>query len=159
VYSCDYQQLVIFALQNCPIAALPIPFFPAPADAPGGCSCNIGQVYIAGQAAKSEQEKCSMNVTAAASANQITPIQATVANEACTCCAASYPVSVYLFLTTNNQDSFSHITSVSTTFAQTSLHHNSPSSTNSLMSVLYHPVSLRWKRWTAVALWDFQPLA
>jgi hypothetical protein len=42
-----------------------------------------------------------MNVTAAASANQITPIQATVANEACTCCAASYPVSVYLFLTTN----------------------------------------------------------
>jgi hypothetical protein len=101
VYSCDYQQLVIFALQNCPIAALPIPFFPAPADAPGGCSCNIGQVYIAGQAAKSEQEKCSMNVTAAASANQITPIQATVANEACTCCAASYPVSVYLFLTTN----------------------------------------------------------
>jgi hypothetical protein len=100
VYSCDYQQLVIFALQNCPIAALPIPFFPAPADAPGGCSCNIGQVYIAGQAAKSEQEQCSMNVTAAASTNQITPIQATVANEACTCCAASYPVSVYLFLTT-----------------------------------------------------------
>lgn len=41
VYGCEYQQLANMYTANC---ASPVPFFPAPDNAPGGCSCNLGYV-------------------------------------------------------------------------------------------------------------------
>ncbi|RSL49065.1 hypothetical protein CEP54_012602 [Fusarium duplospermum] len=38
VSECDYQEYIVSYLQNCPIAKLPIPYFPAPNGAPSSCS-------------------------------------------------------------------------------------------------------------------------
>ncbi|KAL2828084.1 hypothetical protein BJY01DRAFT_255497 [Aspergillus pseudoustus] len=46
VYSCEYQVLVGSLLnQQLTQPANPIPFWPAPDNAPGGCDCNFGQIY------------------------------------------------------------------------------------------------------------------
>ncbi|PMD22762.1 hypothetical protein NA56DRAFT_73956 [Hyaloscypha hepaticicola] len=45
VYNCEYQHLAIRAMENCPIADQLPPYVPAPAGAPGYCSCNIGFVF------------------------------------------------------------------------------------------------------------------
>ncbi|KAL6362197.1 hypothetical protein LRP88_04274 [Fusarium phalaenopsidis] len=38
VWECDYQEYIVSYLQNCPIAKLPVPYFPAPKQAPSSCS-------------------------------------------------------------------------------------------------------------------------
>lgn len=49
VYSCGYQALAIGTLQVCGLGTYfppsPIPYFPAPADAPGECSCNVAAAF------------------------------------------------------------------------------------------------------------------
>ncbi|KAJ7465100.1 hypothetical protein FB451DRAFT_1402819 [Mycena latifolia] len=47
VYSCDFQATAITYIDTADLIAssVTIPFYPPPADAPGGCSCNLGQVY------------------------------------------------------------------------------------------------------------------
>ncbi|KAJ7362586.1 hypothetical protein DFH08DRAFT_841206 [Mycena albidolilacea] len=47
VYSCDFQATVITYIEKADqiASSVTIPFYPPPADAPGGCSCNLGLVY------------------------------------------------------------------------------------------------------------------
>jgi hypothetical protein len=74
VYSCEYQSLAVTFLTYCP--AVDIPFFPAPADAPGGCSCNLGDVFYDVN-----------NFSNATCANE--PTLDTDKTLACTCCEES----------------------------------------------------------------------
>lgn len=46
VNECNYQNYVISYLWNCPIARMPIPYFPFEDGAPDSCSCNVGKVFI-----------------------------------------------------------------------------------------------------------------
>ncbi|KIW24344.1 uncharacterized protein PV07_10063 [Cladophialophora immunda] len=59
VYSCQYQALIIRYMTFCPTSQDGFPFFPAPDNAPGGCSCNIGQVYLNAANSYTESTKCS----------------------------------------------------------------------------------------------------
>ncbi|KAL3475957.1 hypothetical protein BJX99DRAFT_228647 [Aspergillus californicus] len=46
VYSCEYQLVVVDILsQQYPSPSDPIPFWPPPDNAPGGCVCNFGSIY------------------------------------------------------------------------------------------------------------------
>ncbi|KAJ7111102.1 hypothetical protein C8R44DRAFT_633577 [Mycena epipterygia] len=47
VYSCDFQATAITYIDTADriASSVTIPFYPPPADAPGGCSCNLGLVY------------------------------------------------------------------------------------------------------------------
>jgi hypothetical protein len=96
VYSCDYQQLVILALQNCPTAKLPIPYFPTPENAPGACSCPISQVYYVSTLAPIEGLDCQNNISAGVTSGQITSAQGQLGDAGCRCCEASFPVSLYV---------------------------------------------------------------
>ncbi|KAL3467015.1 hypothetical protein BJX64DRAFT_284163 [Aspergillus heterothallicus] len=46
VYSCEYQLVVVdFLTRQYPPPEEPIPFWPPPDNAPGGCVCNFGTIY------------------------------------------------------------------------------------------------------------------
>ena len=102
VYSCEYQNLAINAMENCEIATVFPPYVPAPHDAPGYCSCNIGYVYFLYRVTKDkEYARCR---------NNILNLQAEDGPDSCypycykdqticTCCASSSATSAYvLFL-------------------------------------------------------------
>ncbi|KAL5363436.1 hypothetical protein BJX96DRAFT_155728 [Aspergillus floccosus] len=57
-YSCEYGNLVASYFAKCPTAAKPIPFWPAPDNAPGGCSCNLGKVLQSMINAQTEYNTC-----------------------------------------------------------------------------------------------------
>lgn len=46
VYSCAYQSLVIEAYESCDSASGQPPYVPAPYNAPGSCSCDMGLLYF-----------------------------------------------------------------------------------------------------------------
>lgn len=84
VYSCEYQVLVggLLAEQSDPTTS-DIPFWPAPANAPGGCSCNFGDIYQNVTASMDLiQTECPQYVSSGA-----------IALGACQCCAWSAAVS------------------------------------------------------------------
>nr|CEG05546.1 unnamed protein product [Fusarium clavum] len=59
VYSCEYQNTVIELGGNCVSEKFEdIPFFPAPDDAPGACSCNLGKVVTSLNRAVDEMDSC-----------------------------------------------------------------------------------------------------
>lgn len=69
VYGCEYQAIANIYDSVC---ANPVPFFPAPDNAPGGCSCNLGYVLYNNTYAAIDYKDCiSGDVTQ---------------NDACTCC-------------------------------------------------------------------------
>lgn len=45
VWGCQYQEYMIQYFRSCAIAKQPVPYFPAPNNAPAACSCNLGKVY------------------------------------------------------------------------------------------------------------------
>ncbi|KAK0113668.1 hypothetical protein ONS95_013916 [Cadophora gregata] len=56
-YQCEYQQYAInYAGQCDPLS--PIPFFPAPSNVTSGCSCNLGNVYLAIKSTMSQGDSC-----------------------------------------------------------------------------------------------------
>ncbi|KAJ5663817.1 hypothetical protein N7507_004548 [Penicillium longicatenatum] len=63
VYSCEYQLFVQQYFAICPSAIEPIPFWPAPDDAPHRCSCDLGKVLKSTLTARKEQVSCILNVT------------------------------------------------------------------------------------------------
>ncbi|KAJ5628304.1 hypothetical protein N7490_010532 [Penicillium lividum] len=63
VYSCGYQLFIQQYFAICPSAIEPIPFWPAPDDAPNRCSCDLGKVLRATLTARKEQVSCILNVT------------------------------------------------------------------------------------------------
>ncbi|KAJ5806204.1 uncharacterized protein N7503_003806 [Penicillium pulvis] len=103
VYSCEYQLFVQQYFAICPSAIEPIPFWPAPDDAPNRCSCDLGKVLQSTLTARKEQVSCIMNVTdqivnTATSAVTNLGNLANIANNAytateCACCGSSASLS------------------------------------------------------------------
>jgi hypothetical protein len=95
IYSCEYQNLAMHAHENCPGAGVGplntddvdgyIPYSPAPANAPGGCSCDISFVYYRHYTATANAKVCEARVTNGSSE----------AVDRCRCCAASEQVSSF----------------------------------------------------------------
>ncbi|RSL55514.1 hypothetical protein CEP53_007070 [Fusarium sp. AF-6] len=83
VWQCDYQEYIVSYLQNCPIAKLPIPYFPAPNRAPNSCSCNLGKVYLAVLDAIQQTETCSGNSDTSDPGSNLQRLQG------CSCCEIS----------------------------------------------------------------------
>ncbi|KAJ4153590.1 hypothetical protein LMH87_010073 [Akanthomyces muscarius] len=47
VWGCQYQEYMVQYFRSCAVAKQPVPYFPAPNNAPAACSCNLGKVYSA----------------------------------------------------------------------------------------------------------------
>jgi hypothetical protein len=83
VWECEYQEYIIDYFLNCPIAKLPVPYFPAPNKAPDACSCNVGKVFLAIQDAIQETATCSNNADSEDASSNLQRIQG------CDCCEIS----------------------------------------------------------------------
>lgn len=83
VWECEYQEYIIDYFLNCPIAKLPVPYFPAPSKAPDACSCNVGKVFLAIQDAIQETATCSNNADSGDASSNLQQIQG------CDCCEIS----------------------------------------------------------------------
>jgi hypothetical protein len=71
-----------------------IPFWPAPADAAGGCSCSIGNVARKEVLISAQLTECSNNMT---NLNQMSEADdMTNYAQACNCCAQSAILSAYV---------------------------------------------------------------
>ncbi|KAJ5825752.1 hypothetical protein N7474_002890 [Penicillium riverlandense] len=99
VYSCEYQLFVQQYFSICPDAVEPIPFWPAPDDAPRRCSCSLGKVLQSTLSARKEIAKCISNVTSDV-ADDLSNLNALsggldIARQAteCACCGASASIS------------------------------------------------------------------
>ncbi|KAK9444580.1 hypothetical protein VB005_01643 [Metarhizium brunneum] len=62
VWECEYQEYLVSYLMDCPIAKLPVPYFPIPDNAAGACSCNVGKVYKAITDSITQGASCMKNV-------------------------------------------------------------------------------------------------
>ncbi|KAF7156248.1 hypothetical protein CNMCM5623_009641 [Aspergillus felis] len=82
-YSCEYGKLVATYFAECPVASEPVPFWPAPDNAPGGCSCNLGKVLQATLNAQKENNACLTNKTTT------NVIELSNKYTACGCCEVS----------------------------------------------------------------------
>ncbi|KAF3397803.1 hypothetical protein F1880_005650 [Penicillium rolfsii] len=99
VYSCEYQLFVQQYFAVCPNAVEPIPFWPAPDDAPNRCSCSLGKVLANTLSARNDQASCVENITNQALNNipdlsnlgNIPDIARTATD--CACCGASASMS------------------------------------------------------------------
>jgi len=95
-YSCEYQNLVINAARECG-TTLNInfpPYFPPPANAPGACSCPLGEVYFNMRISPIEATRCQNYVGELSNQGQLTGAQHVQDLYDCSCCAASHAVSV-----------------------------------------------------------------
>ncbi|KAJ5370746.1 uncharacterized protein N7496_006838 [Penicillium cataractarum] len=82
-YSCEYDELVAEYFLECPTATEPIPYWPAPDNAPAGCSCNLGKVLQSVLNAQKEYNSCITNNTSTS------VIELSNKDTACGCCEVS----------------------------------------------------------------------
>ncbi|KAJ5782831.1 hypothetical protein N7457_004605 [Penicillium paradoxum] len=105
VYSCKYQLFVQQYFAVCPSAKEPIPFWPAPNNAPNRCSCDLAKITQRTLSSRNEQIKCMNNVTNNISddiskgpdlSNLSNGLD--IANRAsdCACCGASASISAHV---------------------------------------------------------------
>lgn len=71
-----------------------IPFWPAPENAAGGCSCNIGKLAGKEKLISAQLTECSNNMTNLDQLSEVKDI--TNYAQACICCAQSAIVSAYV---------------------------------------------------------------
>nr|RBQ94008.1 hypothetical protein FVER53263_09992 [Fusarium verticillioides] len=83
VWECEYQEYMVSYFMNCATAKQPVPYFPAPKNAPGACSCNVGQVYLNIQDAIQQTATCSNNADSGDAGSNLQQI------EGCNCCEIS----------------------------------------------------------------------
>ncbi|GLI75546.1 hypothetical protein PoHVEF18_003803 [Penicillium ochrochloron] len=83
VYSCEYDELVAQYFGQCPVATEPIPYWPAPDNAPNGCSCNLGKVSQSLFKAQQEYSSC-INKVNSGSVTDLAEM-----DTACGCCQVS----------------------------------------------------------------------
>lgn len=83
VWECEYQEYMVSYFMNCNIAKQPVPYFPAPKNAPGACSCNVGQVYLNIQDVIQQTATCSNAADSGDAGNNLQQI------EGCNCCEIS----------------------------------------------------------------------
>ncbi|KAJ5200167.1 hypothetical protein N7491_009033 [Penicillium cf. griseofulvum] len=102
VYSCRYQLFVQQYFAVCPSAKEPIPFWPAPDNAPNRCSCDLGKITQTTLSSRNQQIKCMRDVTDKLTADigNIPDLSnlnngLDIANRAsdCACCGASASIS------------------------------------------------------------------
>lgn len=89
VWECEYQEYMVSYFMNCNTAKQPVPYFPAPKNAPGACSCNVGQVYLNIQDAIQQTATCSNGADSGDAGNNLQQI------EGCNCCEISGALSRY----------------------------------------------------------------
>ncbi|EAU31406.1 predicted protein [Aspergillus terreus NIH2624] len=82
-YSCEYGKLVAAYFAQCPTASEPIPFWPAPDNAPTGCSCNLGKVLRSVIKAQMEHNACITD------SSSMSVIELANKDTACECCEVS----------------------------------------------------------------------
>jgi len=61
IYGCEYQSLVANYIHLCQIMTLPVPYWPAPDNAPGSCSYNTGEVLEAALGSQTSELSCTRN--------------------------------------------------------------------------------------------------
>ncbi|KAH7240697.1 uncharacterized protein BKA55DRAFT_518287 [Fusarium redolens] len=83
VWECEYQEYMVSYFMNCPTAKLPVPYFPAPKNAPDSCSCNVGQVFLNIQDAIQQTATCSNGADSGDAGSNLQQI------EGCNCCEIS----------------------------------------------------------------------
>ncbi|PNY18341.1 Uncharacterized protein TCAP_07545 [Tolypocladium capitatum] len=83
VNECEYQEYVVDYLRYCPMVKIPLPYFPAPDDAPDACSCNLGKVFLAINSTIEQAGKCSRDVGGTDAFGNVQKIQG------CDCCEVS----------------------------------------------------------------------
>ncbi|KAJ5247011.1 hypothetical protein N7468_001994 [Penicillium chermesinum] len=100
VYSCEYQLFVQQYFAVCPSATEPIPFWPAPDNAPNRCSCDLGKVLQNTLSARNAQVNCVTHVTDQTINNIPTNLgdlgnigDITKSATECACCGASASIS------------------------------------------------------------------
>jgi hypothetical protein len=92
VYTCAYQQFAVTYANFCfGGVSDDIPFWPAPADAPDACSCNMENVYDEVIVNINEASTCLERVTDELATDD--PLQTIANSTGCQCCAASGAVS------------------------------------------------------------------
>lgn len=96
VWECEYQEYIIAYMQNCLTAKLPVPYFPAPKDAPDACSCNLGKVNIAVNDAIQQAGTCSNNANSGDAGANLQQM------EGCSCCELSGTLSRWVLLFCKN---------------------------------------------------------
>ena len=75
---------------QCPTASEPIPFWPAPDNAPTGCSCNLGKVLQSVIKAQMEHNACITD------SSSMSVIELANKDTACGCCEVSAGLSAYV---------------------------------------------------------------
>ncbi|OQD84870.1 hypothetical protein PENANT_c011G08712 [Penicillium antarcticum] len=99
VYSCEYQLFVQQYFAICPSASEPIPFWPAPDNAPNRCSCDLGKVLKTTLSSRNDQVQCMRKVTDRITSNPTDLSNLSngldIAGRAsdCACCGASASIS------------------------------------------------------------------
>jgi hypothetical protein len=93
IYGCEYQSLVANYIRICQIMTLPVPYWPAPDNAPGSCSCNTGEVIEAFLGSQTSGLSCSRN------AESLSLSEIPAMEEACVCCMTSITISAYVIST------------------------------------------------------------
>ncbi|KAE8352409.1 hypothetical protein BDV28DRAFT_161842 [Aspergillus coremiiformis] len=92
VYSCEYQQTASDLLDTCINTDIDaIPFFPAPENAPGGCSCNLGRIAKVQVLADEKLNECVHNMTEMN--RQGAYKQTKIYGDICVCCGQSSIIS------------------------------------------------------------------
>ncbi|KAF5977253.1 putative membrane protein [Fusarium bulbicola] len=86
-WECEYQEYMVSYFMNCNIAKQPVPYFPAPKNAQGACSCNVGQVYLNIQDAIQQTGTCSNSANSGDAGSNLQKI------EGCNCCEISRALS------------------------------------------------------------------
>lgn len=90
VNECEYQAYIVEYLVGCPIAKLPIPYFPTPNNAADACSCNLGEVYLAITGYIQQGAACSTNASTTAITDASDSVQQI---QGCECCEVSGSIS------------------------------------------------------------------
>ncbi|KAG0646225.1 hypothetical protein D0Z07_8172 [Hyphodiscus hymeniophilus] len=109
VNECEYQTYAVEYLVGCPIAVLPIPYFPTPANAPDSCSCNLGDVYLAITGNIQQGSTCSTNASSTAIDNASESVQQI---QGCECCEISGSLSSIYSICPNTDPSLIGLSSV-----------------------------------------------
>ncbi|PMD45492.1 hypothetical protein L207DRAFT_481871 [Hyaloscypha variabilis F] len=106
VNECEYQEYVVEYLVGCPIAKLPVPYFPTPDNAPDSCSCNVGDVYLAISSNIQQGGTCSTNVSNSSPDAAVQEIQG------CECCEVSGALSSIYAICPNTDPTLIGLSSV-----------------------------------------------
>ncbi|CAK7237843.1 4-aminobutyrate transaminase [Sporothrix bragantina] len=106
VWECEYQEYIVSYLANCPTGKLPVPYFPAPDNAPDACSCNLGKVYQAVTDVITETTTCTNNADSADAESNVQQMQG------CNCCEISGAFSSIIEICPNTDPSIVGLSTV-----------------------------------------------